>query len=171
MNYKQKLNNIRAFIFDLDGVLTDGKIYFMEKEITRALYSKDGYALQYAIKMGFSVYIITGGYSEDLKKRLLELGIKEVYLRSSNKLQVYSELKEKYNLSNEEVLYMGDDIPDLPVLQIAGVSACPQDACNDVKMNVHYQSPFMGGKGCVRDVIEQTLRVQDKWLSEKAYHW
>jgi len=171
MNYKTKLNHIDTFIFDVDGVLTDGKVYFLENEIMRALNSKDGYALQYACKMGYQIFIITGGYSEDLKRRMLELGIKEVHLRSSNKLKVYQELKSKYNISDQQVLYMGDDIPDIPVLKEAGVSSCPQDAAIDVKTNVDYQSPYDGGKACVRDVIEQTLRVQNKWLTDEAYHW
>jgi len=171
MNYKQKLTEISTFIFDLDGVLTDGKVYFMENEIVRALNSKDGYAMQYAVKMGYTIFIITGGYNEDLKRRLLELGIKEVFLRSSDKLKIYSDLKQKYGFSDNQVLYIGDDIPDLPVIKEAGVSACPQDACTDVKMNVDYQSPYPGGKACVRDLIEQTLRVQDKWLKEEAYRW
>jgi len=171
MNYKTKLNHIDTFIFDVDGVLTDGKVYFLENEIMRALNSKDGYAMQYACKMGYQIFIITGGYSEDLKRRMLELGIKEVHLRSSNKLKVYQELKSKYNISDQQVLYMGDDIPDIPVLKEAGVSSCPQDAAIDVKANVDYQSPYDGGKACVRDVIEQTLRVQNKWLTDEAYHW
>ena len=171
MSYKTKLNPIDTFIFDVDGVLTDGKVYFFENEIMRALNSKDGYALQYAAKMGYQIFIITGGYSEDLKKRLLELGIKEVHLRSGNKLNVYNGIKSKYQLNDEQVLYMGDDIPDIPVLKKAGVSCCPQDASIDVKSNVDYQSPYDGGKACVRDVIEQTLRVQNKWLKDEAYHW
>lgn len=171
MSYKTKLNTIDTFIFDVDGVLTDGKVYFFENEIMRALNSKDGYALQYAAKMGYQIFIITGGYSEDLKKRLLELGIKEVHLRSGNKLNVYNGIKSKYQLNDEQVLYMGDDIPDIPVLKKAGVSCCPQDASIDVKSNVDYQSPYDGGKACVRDVIEQTLRVQNKWLKDEAYHW
>jgi len=171
MSYKTKLNHINTFIFDVDGVLTDGKVYFMENEIMRALNSKDGYALQYASKMGYQIFIITGGYSEDLKKRLLDLGIKEVHLRSSNKLNIYNGLKSKYQLNDDQILYMGDDIPDIPVLKKAGVSTCPQDASIDVKEIVDYQSPFDGGKACVRDVIEQTLRVQNKWLKDEAYHW
>ena len=101
----------------------------------------------------------------------MELGIKEVHLRSSNKLKVYQELKEKYNLKDEQVLYMGDDIPDIPVLKQVGVSTCPQDAAIDVRSVVDYHSPFNGGKACVRDVIEQTLRVQDNWLKDAAYQW
>ena len=171
MNYKQKLRAITTFIFDVDGVLTDGKVYLMRDEVVRALNSKDGYSLQYASKMNYKLFIITGGYSEDLKKRLLDLGIKDVFLRSSNKLVVYNKLKEDYGFQDAEVLYMGDDIPDIPVLRMAGVSCCPQDAAIDVKEIVDYHSPIEGGKGCVRDGIEQTLRVQGNWLKESAFHW
>lgn len=171
MSYKQKLRAITTFIFDVDGVLTDGKVYLMRDEVVRALNSKDGYSLQYASKMNYKLFIITGGYSEDLKKRLLDLGINDVFLRSSNKLVVYNKLKEDYGFQDAEVLYMGDDIPDIPVLRMAGVSCCPQDAAIDVKEIVDYHSPIEGGKGCVRDVIEQTLRVQGNWLKESAFHW
>jgi 3-deoxy-D-manno-octulosonate 8-phosphate phosphatase (KDO 8-P phosphatase) len=137
----------------------------------RALNSKDGYALQYASKNNYDIFIITGGYSEDLKKRLIDLGIKDVFLRSSKKIDVYNGIKEKYSIEDKQVLYMGDDIPDIPVLKIAGVSCCPQDAAIDVKEIVDYHSPLDGGKGCVREIIEQTLRVQGTWLNDKAYHW
>ena len=105
------------------------------------------------------------------KKRLIDLGINDVFLRSSNKIQVYNGIKEKYDIEDQQVLYMGDDIPDIPVLKVAGVSCCPQDAAIDVKQVVDYHSPIDGGKGCVREVIEQTLRVQGKWLSKNAFQW
>ncbi|MDB4649687.1 HAD hydrolase family protein [Crocinitomicaceae bacterium] len=171
MNYKAKLKDITTFIFDVDGVLTDGKVYLLKEEVVRALNSKDGYALQYASKNYYDIFIITGGYSEDLKKRLIDLGIKDVFLRSSKKIDVYNGIKEKYSIEDKQVLYMGDDIPDIPVLKIAGVSCCPQDAAIDVKEIVDYHSPLDGGKGCVREIIEQTLRVQGTWLNDKAYHW
>ena len=171
MNYKEKLKDITTFILDVDGVLTDGKVYLLKEEVVRALNSKDGYALQYASKNNYAIFIITGGYSEDLKKRLIDLGIKDVFLRSSHKLEVYEGIKEKYNIEDRQVLYMGDDIPDIPVLKVAGVSCCPQDAATDVKENVDYHSPIPGGKGCVREIIEQTLRVQGTWLNDKAYNW
>ena len=170
MNYKAKLKDITTFIFDVDGVLTDGKVYLLKEEVVRALNSKDGYALQYASKNYYDIFIITGGYSEDLKKRLIDLGIKDVFLRSSKKIDVYNGIKEKYSIEDKQVLYMGDDIPDIPVLKIAGVSCCPQDAAIDVKEIVDYHSPLDGGKGCVREIIEQTLRVQGTWLNDKAYH-
>lgn len=171
MNYKAKLKDITTFIFDVDGVLTDGKVYLLKEEVVRALNSKDGYALQYASKNNYDIFIITGGYSEDLKKRLIDLGIKDVFLRSSKKIDVYNGIKVKYSIEDKQVLYMGDDIPDIPVLKIAGVSCCPQDAAIDVKEIVDYHSPLDGGKGCVREIIEQTLRVQGTWLNDKAYHW
>ena len=171
MNYKEKLKDITTFILDVDGVLTDGKVYLLKEEVVRALNSKDGYALQYASKNNYDIFIITGGYSEDLKKRLIDLGIKDVFLRSSKKIDVYNGIKEKYGIEDKQVLYMGDDIPDIPVLKIAGVSCCPQDAAIDVKEIVDYHSPLDGGKGCVREIIEQTLRVQETWLNDKAYHW
>tara|TARA_B100000524_G_scaffold188747_2_gene97809 strand:+ start:6810 stop:7325 length:516 start_codon:yes stop_codon:yes gene_type:complete len=171
MNYKEKLKDITTFIFDVDGVLTDGKVYLLKEEVVRALNSKDGYALQYASKNNYQIFIITGGYSEDLKKRLIDLGINDVFLRSNNKIDVYNGIKEKYGIADKQVLYMGDDIPDIPVLHVAGVSCCPQDAAIDVKQVVDYHSPIDGGKGCVREVIEQTLRVQGKWLSKNAFQW
>lgn len=171
MSYKEKLKAITTFIFDVDGVLTDGKVYLMRDEVVRALNSKDGYSLQYASKMNYDLFIITGGYSEDLKKRLLDIGIKDVFLRSNNKIEVYKKLKETQGFEDHQVLYMGDDIPDIPVLRIAGVSCCPKDAAIDVKEIVDYHSPIEGGKGCVRDVIEQTLRVQGNWLKDSAYQW
>ena len=171
MNYKEKLKDITTFILDVDGVLTDGKVYLLKEEVVRALNSKDGYALQYASKNNYDIFIITGGYSEDLKKRLIDLGIKDVFLRSSKKIDVYNGIKEKNGIEDKQVLYMGDDIPDIPVLKIAGVSCCPRDAAIDVKEIVDYHSPIDGGKGCVREIIEQTLRVQGTWLNDKAYHW
>ena len=102
---------------------------------------------------------------------MIDLGINDVFLRSSNKIEVYKGIKEKYGIEDQQVLYMGDDIPDIPVLEVAGVSCCPQDAAIDVKEVVDYHSPIDGGKGCVREVIEQTLRVQGKWLSKNAFQW
>jgi 3-deoxy-D-manno-octulosonate 8-phosphate phosphatase (KDO 8-P phosphatase) len=170
-SYKEKLPKIKAFMFDVDGVLTDGKVYLMEDDFVRALHSKDGYALQYAIKMDYKIFIITGGSSSEVQKRLLNLGVTEVHLSCHRKLTQYEDILRRHQLTDEEVLYMGDDIPDIPVLKKVGVSTCPQDAAIDVKDVVDYHSPFDGGKACVRDVIEQTLRVQGKWLSAKAFEW
>lgn len=170
-SYKEKLPNINTFIFDVDGVMTNGDVLLFRDEYVRILSSRDGYALQYANKMGYRILVITGGKSERLKERLLNLGVTEVRLGSSNKVTVYEELKEKYKFTDDSVLYMGDDIPDYEVMKRVGVSACPQDAAVEIKHISDYQSPFLGGKHCVRDVIEQTLRVQDKWFKEEAHEW
>ena len=171
ISYKQKLNNINTFIFDVDGVFTDGKLYLLKEDNFRAFNSKDGYAVQYAAKMGFKIFIITGGHSEEVMERLLGLGVTEVHLRTHNKLKCYNDILNRHSINDSEVLYMGDDIPDLPVLQRVGLSSCPQDAVTDIKAIVDYQSPYNGGHACVRDVIEQTLRVQGKWLSDLAFEW
>jgi 3-deoxy-D-manno-octulosonate 8-phosphate phosphatase (KDO 8-P phosphatase) len=171
LSYKQRLNQISTFIFDVDGVFTDGKVYLINDEIVRALNSKDGYAVQYAVKMGYKIFCITGGSSPEVKKRLMGLGVHDVYLSAHNKLARYEQIKKEYNLSDTEIAYMGDDIPDIPVMRRVGVSSCPQDAVIDIKSMVDYQSPFNGGQTCVRDVIEQTLRVQGKWMSDLAFEW
>lgn len=171
ISYKEKLSAITTFIFDVDGVLTNGEILLMKEEIVRVLNSRDGYALQYAAKHGYRILVITGGSSSVVEERLLELGVTEVRLKSTNKLAVYKEMQEKYGFTDEEVLYMGDDIPDYEVLQRVGVRTCPQDAAVEIKAITDYQSPYDGGKHCVRDVIEQTLRVQKKWFSQSAFDW
>ncbi|PHR47359.1 MAG: 3-deoxy-D-manno-octulosonate 8-phosphate phosphatase [Fluviicola sp.] len=171
MSYKTKLKNIDTFIFDVDGVLTDGSVYLINGDVCRVLNSRDGYALQYASKLSYNIFVMTGGNSVSVKKRLLDLGIKEVILKSKNKIDVYETLKQKYNFKNENVLYMGDDIPDYNVMKQVGVATCPQDAAVEIKAISDYQSPFNGGKHCVRDVIEQTLRVQGKWFGDLSHQW
>lgn len=170
-SYKEKLNDIKTFIFDVDGVLTDGKIILYNGEFLRTLNSRDGYALQYAIKKGYQIFVITGGSSQEVKDRLEDLGVTEVRLRSKNKISVYKELQEQYNFKSDETLYMGDDIPDYEVLKEVGMATCPQDAAVEIKAICHYQSPKNGGEHCVRDVIEQTLRVQGNWFTEGALNW
>lgn len=170
-SYKERLNHITTFLFDVDGVLTNGDVIIHNGELLRTLNSKDGYAMQYAVKKGYKIFIITGGNSEHVKESLEHLGVTAVFLRSSHKAVVYDKIKVDYNLVDSEMLYMGDDIPDIPVLQKVGLSTCPQDAVPEVKMTCHYQSPFLGGKGCVRDVIEQTLRVRNDWYHDDAFHW
>ncbi len=170
-SYKENLSTITTFIFDVDGVLTNGDVLLVPGGVWRTMNSKDGYAMQYAVKKGYKIYIITGGYSEDVKASLEGLGVHRVCLRSSNKLLIYNQLKEEEGFNDQEVVYMGDDIPDIPVLKTVGVSTCPQDAAIDVLNLVDYQSPINGGKGCVRDIIEQVLRVQGKWMNEDAFSW
>jgi 3-deoxy-D-manno-octulosonate 8-phosphate phosphatase (KDO 8-P phosphatase) len=170
-SYKEKLNDVNTFIFDVDGVLTNGEIILFKGEMSRTLNSRDGYAIQYAAKMGYRILIVTGGKSKEVKDRLEELGATEVCLGSSKKIEVYEKLKIKYGFEDHQALYMGDDIPDYEVMQKVGVATCPQDAVMEIKHVSHYESPYKGGQHCVRDVIEQTLRCQDKWFKEEAFTW
>lgn len=170
-SYKENLHSITTFVFDVDGVFTDGCVMLMNDDVVRTLSSRDGYAVQYAAKMGYQILIITGGNSEAVKVRLEHLGATEVCLRAANKMEVYDGLKEKYDFTDDQALYMGDDIPDYKVMQQVKVATCPQDAAVEIKGIAHYQSPINGGKGCVRDVIEQTLRVQGKWFNKEAFEW
>ncbi|GAB5419242.1 MAG: HAD-IIIA family hydrolase [Crocinitomicaceae bacterium] len=170
-SYKENLHDITTFVLDVDGVFTDGSVMLLNEEVVRTLNSRDGYAVQFASKMGYRILIITGGHSPSVKSRLENLGVTEVCLRSSNKVDVYNSLKKKYDFTDEEALYMGDDIPDYQVMKMVKVATCPQDAAVEIKSIAHYQSPINGGKGCVRDVIEQTLRVQKRWFNKEAFEW
>ena len=170
-SYKEKLKDINCFIFDVDGVLTNGDVLVYKGEFIRSLNSKDAYAIQYASKIGYQIFIITGGYSEDLIAKLLSLGIKEVHSKISNKLKLYTDLKKKYSFKDQNTVYIGDDIPDFQIMKSVGIATCPSDAVAEIKAISHYHSPFQGGKGCVRDIIEQVLKVQNNWLREEAFEW
>lgn len=171
-NFKEKLNNIKAFAFDVDGVFTDGQVYLMPgQEFVRAMNIKDGYAVQHCVKMGYPIAIISGGASEEVRKRFKKLGVTDIYLKSFNKWDDYDDFRYKYSIEHEEVLYMGDDIPDIPVMEKIGVPTCPADACDEVKSVSSYISDKNGGQGCVRDVIEQVLRLHGKWLNDGAFQW
>jgi 3-deoxy-D-manno-octulosonate 8-phosphate phosphatase (KDO 8-P phosphatase) len=171
MNYKIKLNTIDCFIFDVDGVLTNGCVLINGTDYQRSIHVKDSYAIQYAAKLGYKIFLITGGESEFIRKTYIKLGVTDVRLESSNKKEVFEELVKTFGVSAERSLYMGDDIPDIPLMKIIGTTTAPQDASIDVKALVDYISPLNGGMGCVRDVIEQTLRVQGKWLGDGAFTW
>jgi 3-deoxy-D-manno-octulosonate 8-phosphate phosphatase (KDO 8-P phosphatase) len=163
-NYKEYLQYITTFIFDVDGVLTDGTVTITTLgEMLRKMNIKDGYALKTAVDKGYNVCIISGGSNEGVRKRLRGLGITDIYLGAHNKIEQLEEYLDIYNINAEHVLYMGDDIPDLPVMQLVGLSCCPQDAAPEIKAISKYISHKNGGKGAVRDVIEQVLKVQDKW--------
>jgi 3-deoxy-D-manno-octulosonate 8-phosphate phosphatase (KDO 8-P phosphatase) len=163
-NFKTKLHNIKAFAFDVDGVMTDGLVIATETgDLLRMHNAKDGFALRTAILTGYKIAIITGGTSESLIKRFQPIGIEDIHLGAKYKIPYFNTFLEKYNLKASEVLYMGDDIPDLEILNICGVSACPADAVTEVKKVCDYISIYPGGKGCVRDVIEQVLKIQEKW--------
>ncbi len=162
MNVLQKFEPVKTLVFDMDGVLTDGSLLIMpDGEWIRRMHIKDGYALQLAVKSGYRVIIISGSSSEPVASRLHRLGITEVYQKVTDKLQLLQEILQQDNV--EELMYMGDDVPDLEVLKYAGLSCCPLDACRDVLEMADYISPVNGGEGCVRDVIEKIMRVQNKW--------
>lgn len=164
ISYKQLLPNINTLIFDVDGVLTNGMVTIMpDGELVRNMNIKDGYALKTAVDKGFHVCIISGGRNEGVRTRLANLGIKDIYLGAHDKIQQYNELVEKYNLKPENVLYMGDDVPDFPVMKLVGLPCCPNDAAREIQQVSKYISDKKGGEGCVRDIIEQVLKVQGKW--------
>ena len=159
-----QLKQIKAFIFDVDGVLTDGRILVNEAgEQLRQFNIKDGYALQLAVKRGFPVIAISGGRSLGIKHRLQGLGITDIYLGLESKTEAFEEVQSKYGLKKEEILYMGDDMPDRAVMLLAGLPVCPADAVEEIKAISTYISPKNGGAGCVRDVIEKVLKIQKKW--------
>jgi 3-deoxy-D-manno-octulosonate 8-phosphate phosphatase (KDO 8-P phosphatase) len=164
ISYKQLLHKITTFIFDVDGVLTNGMLTIMPSgELVRHMNVKDGYGMKTALNKGFRVCIISGGTNEAVKSRLAALGIKDIYLGAHNKIEQYNEIVKKYNLTPEEIVYMGDDIPDVPVMQKVGMPSCPNDAVREVQQTAKYISDKKGGDGCVRDILEQVLKVQEKW--------
>jgi 3-deoxy-D-manno-octulosonate 8-phosphate phosphatase (KDO 8-P phosphatase) len=166
-SYKQLMNNITTFIFDVDGVLTDGTIMVTtDGEMYRNMSIKDGYALKAAVMAGYNVCIISGGSNEGVRKRLEGLGITDIYLGAHQKMLQFEEYCIEKNINPDQVLFMGDDIPDYPVMQEVGLAACPQDAAPEIKDISEYISPIKGGKGCGRDVIEQVMRVQGKWMTQ-----
>ena len=166
-SYKEHLNQITTFVFDIDGVLTDGTILVTtEGEILRTMNIKDGFALKSAVDRGYNVCIISGGSNEGVRVRLHGLGIKDIYLGAHHKTETLFEYLKLKNVKSENVLYMGDDIPDFLVMQEVGLPCCPQDAVAEIKEISKYISHKNGGMGCVRDVIEQVIKVQGKWIEE-----
>lgn len=167
------LKKIKALFFDVDGVLSAETIGMHPNgEPMRTVNIKDGYAMQHAVKCGLIIAIITGGRTESIRKRYEGLGIKDVYLGVSVKIKMYDELKEKYGLKDEEILYMGDDVPDYEVMKKCGLPCCPADAAPEIKEISTYISQKAGGMGCGRDVLEQILKAQGLWMhNSKAFGW
>ncbi|PHR98216.1 MAG: 3-deoxy-D-manno-octulosonate 8-phosphate phosphatase [Leeuwenhoekiella sp.] len=166
-SYKEYLNQITTFIFDVDGVMTDGSLIIdSQGEMLRTMNVKDGYALKTAINKGFNMCIISGGTNEGVRSRLEALGVSDIHLGAHAKIEFLNDYLAKNNIKAENVLYMGDDIPDYPVMQQVGLPCCPQDAVKEIKEVAKYVSHKKGGKGCVRDVIEQVLKVQGKWMQD-----
>lgn len=166
------MKRVTTFMLDVDGVLTDGSVTLMpDGEQVRVMNIKDGYALQLAVKQGYKVVVISGGKSEMVRKRLNGLGITDIYLGIHAKLDTFKEYLEIHNVNPDEVLYMGDDIPDYEVMKHIGVPTCPNDAAQEIKDISIYISQRNGGKGAVRDVIEQVMRLQGKWMSAEGFVW
>ncbi len=167
--FLENIKQVKAIILDIDGVLTDGTVHVTESgEQLRKFHVRDGYALKYAIKKGFLVCIISGGNSNSVLHRFSGLGITEVHLGIEDKLEVYLKVLKEHALSDADVMYMGDDLPDIAVMRRVGVAACPVDAVQEVKACADYISPFSGGQGCVRELVETILKVQGKWYMDEG---
>ena len=171
-NYKQLLKKINTIILDVDGVLTNGSVLIASNgDQLRTMYVKDGYAMQLAARKGYRIVIISGGKSDVIEARFNYLGIKDVFLSVNNKIECFNKYVQQHQLDFSEILFMGDDIPDYEVMKEVAVACCPSDAVEEIKLICHYISPFAGGKGCVRDIIEQVMKVQGKWFDKDAFEW
>jgi 3-deoxy-D-manno-octulosonate 8-phosphate phosphatase (KDO 8-P phosphatase) len=169
---KKLLHAVKAFAFDVDGVFTNGSVMLHPGgEFIRMMNIKDGFAVQHATKMGYPIAIITGGYSKMVRKRFASLGVKDIYMKSANKITAFEMFLTHYKLTPADILYMGDDLPDFDIMKRVGFPTCPADAAEEIKQISLYTSPRKGGEGCVRDIIEQVLRLQDKWLNDFTFIW
>ncbi|MFZ1751844.1 MAG: HAD hydrolase family protein [Saprospiraceae bacterium] len=158
-------NDITTLVFDVDGVFTNSEVIVMENgDFVRIMNTRDGQAIKYAIEAGYHVAIITKGFSGGVRKRFEFLGVPYIYDKLSEKKTAFDDLKNRLAIQKKEILYMGDDIPDLVLFDEVGVSACPADAAADVLAKAMYISTYIGGKGCVRDIIEKVMRIQGKWV-------
>lgn len=167
MNVLELFQEITTFIFDIDGVITDGTLLVMPgSTMVRRMNVKDGYALQLAIKKGYNVVVISGGNSVEVEERLNKLGVQEVYMRVEDKLSVLQNYMQLHNVAVRQALFMGDDIPDMDVMSAVGLPCCPNDAAIEIKAVSKYISPYKGGEGCVRDVIEKVLKLRNEWSTD-----
>lgn len=168
----KKLKKARAFVFDVDGVMTDGNVIATEDgHFLRNFNIKDGYAIQHAVKAGYPIAVISGGRSAGVTRRFEQLGVTDIYIGQQHKEAAFSEFLNKYTLRHEDIIYMGDDLPDYQLMMSVGVATCPDDAATDIKKICHYISPYQGGRGCVRDIIEKTLKLQGKWWNDHSHTW
>lgn len=167
------LKKIKAIVFDVDGVLSAETIQMDSNgQPVRTVNIKDGYAIQLAVKRGLHIAIMTGGHSKEIALRYQYLGVKDIHLSCAMKIKTWDEFTAQYGLHDDEIIYMGDDIPDYEVMQRAGCPCCPADACPEIKNISLYVSDRRGGYGCARDIIEQVLRAQGLWvLDAKAFGW
>jgi 3-deoxy-D-manno-octulosonate 8-phosphate phosphatase (KDO 8-P phosphatase) len=164
LNFKQALTKITTLMFDIDGVFTDGKVLVLDTgEMVRNMYGKDGYALHVAIAKGYRIVIISGGNNIAVRAALQRAGVTDIFINQHDKMACYKHYMQTNNLKDEEVLYMGDDLPDHAVMSIVGLAVCPKDSAPEIKEICKYVSGRNGGEGCVRDVIEQVLKSQGNW--------
>jgi len=171
-NYKELLRHITAFVFDYDGTLTDGTVVLLDEgEPLRTANVRDGYAIQLAVRKGYKVAIISGGRSKSMSNRFRMLNVQDIFLGVEHKIETLKTYIETNGLKPENVLFLGDDIPDYHAMKYCGVAACPADAAVEIKAISHYISHVKGGSGCARDVIEQVLKVQGKWMDGDAFKW
>lgn len=169
---KKLLHGVKAFAFDVDGVFTNGAVMLHPGgEFIRMMNIKDGFAVQHAVKMGYPIAIISGGTSGMVRKRFKSLGVKDIYMKSANKIEAFDTFLAKYQLQPADILYMGDDLPDYEVMKKSGFPACPADAAEEIRQLSFYTSHRNGGEGCVRDVIEQVLRLHGKWMNDFSFTW
>ena len=169
-NFKEDIAKTKAFILDGDGVMTDGGIMPIEggTDFIRKYNAKDGYAIAYAVRRGYKVCVITGGHGNLLRRRMERLGVTRLYLNCMDKISAMQEFFAEYDVDPATTIYMGDDIPDLECMELVGIPVCPADACSEVIEASRYVSEFCGGRGAVRDIIEQTLRAQDEWAKDRT---
>lgn len=166
-NFKEDVAKVKAFVFDVDGVFTDGGIIpLKDGDFMRKYNAKDGYAVAYALKQGYKICIITGGRGESLKLRFQLLGVTKMYINSTDKITDLTEFMAEEGLAPEEVMFMGDDIPDIEAMRHVGMPVCPADAATEIVEICRYVSQFDGGRGCVRDVVEQVLRARGDWMKD-----
>jgi len=164
MAYLELFRQVRAFVFDVDGVFTNNEVLVTEEgTLVRTMHIRDGYAIKAAVRAGYPIAIITGGKSEGVKKRFADLGIKDIYLGKTDKMDAFDEFVHLYDLNPNEILYMGDDLPDYPVMRRVGCPVCPADAAQELFPIAVYISPYAGGHGCVRDVVQQVMALQGEW--------
>ena len=163
-NFKEDLAKIKAFAFDCDGVMTDSTVEMnSEGQLIRKFNAKDGYAIVKAMKVGYPVAIVSGGHGEIMEKRFKSLGVTDIYQSCTFKIEAIDDFRFKYGVEREEILFMGDDMPDIEPMLNVGLGVAPADAVIDVKAVARHVSEYAGGMGCVRDVIEQVLKAQGKW--------
>lgn len=170
ISYKEKLNHIKTIILDVDGVLTDGSLVLLPTgEMVRTMNTRDGYAMKLAIEKGIKIAVISGGHDEAVVQRLKYLGLTDIYTKAIDKTEAFNDLLFGYGLQENEIAYMGDDYPDIEVMKLVGLATCPNDACMDVRRVAEYISPENGGRGCVRDLIEQVLKAQNLWYENDSH--